>query len=509
MALRALKPIRTMVVVLGDQLNDELATFDQFDSDQDVIVQMEVKEEATYIPQHKLRIAFFFAAMRHFRDEQTRKGRTVHYSEIGDPDNRQSIAAEVRRSINQLQPKTVLVTEPGDWRVKRALEGQGVTIVPDTSFLCSTKAFSAFLEEHPRPIMETFYRHMRRQTGYLMDRRGQPVGKQWNFDRDNRSSYSRNSPAIPKRRSFAPDDVTRKAIADVLRHFQGSPGTLASFDLPVTRDQALRTLRDFIGERLPSFGKYQDAIVEGEYLLFHSHLSGALNLHLLNAKEVLDASLDASSDVPLNSLEGFVRQILGWREFVRGIYWAKMPTYADENALEADLSMPRFYWTGATDMRCLAEAISHTIAHAYAHHIERLMVLGLYALLLGVRPYDVHRWHMSMFLDAIDWVSLPNTLGMSQHGDGGVIGTKPYVASGSYINRMSNHCGKCRYKPTQAIGDDACPFTTLYWDFLDRHRTRFSRNPRMQPQYRNLDRKSADEMRAIRHRANNLKARAI
>lgn len=499
------RPVRTLILVLGDQLNDRLAPFNAFDASADAIVQMEVKEEASYIPQHKRRIAYFFAAMRHFRDEQRIKGRNVHYSQITDPENRHSFESELTRQIDRLRPQRVVVTEPGDWRVKQTLSKLGVEILPDASFLCSSSDFEAFLDKHQRPILETFYRHMRRQTGYLMDRKGDPVGRQWNFDQDNRAPY-RNGPPIPRRRSFTPDDVTRSAIADVEKVFSTSPGSLANFDLPVTRSQSFRDLKDFVGERLPSFGKYQDAMVGGEYLLFHSHLSAALNLHMVFPAEVLAAALDNSVDVALNSLEGFVRQILGWREFVRGIYWSRMPAYADENALDADLPMPQFYWTGATDMRCLSEAISHTIHYAYAHHIERLMVLGLYALLLGVRPYDVHRWHMSMFLDAIDWVSLPNTLGMSQHGDGGIIGTKPYVASGNYINRMSDHCKQCRYDPTKSVGDDACPFTTLYWDFLARHQKRFADNPRMKPQYRNLDRKTPNELRAIRHRADNLKS---
>jgi deoxyribodipyrimidine photolyase-related protein len=238
----------------------------------------------------------------------------------------------------------------------------------------------------------------------------------------------------------------------------------------------------------------------GQPFLYHAVLSGPLNLHQLRPLEVVQSALQ-NTTAPLNALEGFTRQIIGWREFVRGIYWQRMPHYAEANALDAELPMPKFYWTGETDMRCLAEAIGHTIDHAYAHHIERLMVLGLFAMLLGVRPYDVHRWHMSMFWDAVDWVSLPNTLGMSQHGDGGIVGTKPYAASGNYIHRMSDHCRQCRFDPKKSIGEDACPFTTLYWNFLDKHRHRFAANGRMKNQYANLARKDAGELRTIRRQA--------
>ncbi len=292
----------------------------------------------------------------------------------------------------------------------------------------------------------------------------------------------------------------------VQRLFPNNPGRLDNFDLPVSGAQAKRVLEDFVIHRLASFGRYQDAMRGGEAVLFHSRLSVPLNLHMLQPRDVVEAAL-RQHDVPLNSLEGFIRQIIGWREFVRGIYWRLMPDYAERNALDADLPMPRFFWTGETDMRCLHEAIGHTIEHGYAHHIERLMVLGQFCLLLGVRPYDVHRWHISMFVDAIDWVSLPNTLGMSQHADGGTIGTKPYAASGNYINRMSDHCRHCRYDPHKSVGANACPFTTLYWDFLARHAKRFRNNRRMTFPYRNLARKDRDEVSAIQHQADTLKSR--
>jgi deoxyribodipyrimidine photolyase-related protein len=501
--------LRHLVVVLGDQLDEASSAFDGFDPARDAILQMEVREEASYVPQHKRRIAFFFAAMRHFRDDQRARGRMVHYVPLDDPCNTGSFTGEIMRHAEALRPERLIVLEPGDWRVRKALKALPLKLEmrEDRHFLCSHADFATFTGEHGRAIMETFYRRMRRRLDILVEPDGTPVGGAWNFDHDNRQPLrGPAAPPVPALRRFAVDDTTREVVAMVARAFPDNPGSLEDFALPVSRTDALTALHDFTSHRLEHFGRYQDAMRSGEPVLFHSYLSGPLNLHLLNPREVVDEALAKAAEVPLGSLEGFVRQIVGWREFVRGTYWTRMPDYAEANALEATLPMPRFYWTGDIDMHCLADAIGHTIAHAYAHHIERLMVLGLFCLLLGVRPYDVHRWHISMFWDAVDWVSLPNTLGMSQYGDGGIMGTKPYVASGRYIDRMSDHCGKCRYDPGKAVGEDACPFTTLYWDFLDRHQARFRRNPRMTNQYSNLARKDDAEMRAIRRRAAELKA---
>ncbi len=498
-------PLRHLVLVLGDQLDGDGAAFDGFDPAQDAVLMMEVREEATYIAQHRLRIAFFFAAMRHFADEQRARGRTVHYTALDDPENAGSLLAEARRQVARLRPAGLVLLEPGDWRVRQALEALDPEMREDRHFLCSGAAFGRFVEQHPRPIMEGFYRHMRRELGILMGSGGKPVGGAWNFDAENRKPLGRDAPAIPPTRPFPPDATTREVMAMVARAFPDAPGRLEGFDLPVTRAHALQALDEFVLERLPNFGRYQDAMRGTEPFLFHAMISGPLNLHLLNAREVVDAALANPAGAPLNAVEGFVRQVVGWREFVRGIYWHHMPEYAERNALDAQLPMPRFYWTGETEMRCLADAIAHTIDHAYAHHIERLMVLGLYALLLGVHPLAVHHWHMSMFRDAIDWVSLPNTLGMSQYGDGGTMGTKPYVASGNYIDRMSDHCRHCRYDPHKAVGEDACPFTTLYWDFLARHRKRFEGNHRMAQQYANLARRDPDDVLAIRRQAERLR----
>ena len=292
---------------------------------------------------------------------------------------------------------------------------------------------------------------------------------------------------------FEPDAVTREVIALVEQRFPQHPGRLASFAWPVTRAQALQSLHAFVQERLPLFGRYQDAMWPGDPWLYHAHLSAALNLKLLNPREVVAAAVAAydAGHAPLASVEGFVRQILGWREYVRGIYWTQMPGYLERNTLGADADLPDWYWTGATDMACLRDAIEQTLTHGYANHIQRLMVTGLYALMLGVQPRQVHAWYLAVYVDAVEWVELPNTLGMSQYADGGLMGSKPYVATGKYIERMSPHCKGCRYDPAQRTGESACPFTTLYWDFLMRHEATLAKNPRMALQVKNLARMNA------------------
>ena len=502
---------RHLVWVLGDQLDATSAAFDGFDPAQDAVLMVEARRAATYIPQHRAKLVLFFSAMRHFAAEQEAPGRLVHYSRLDAPGNHGTLTGAARRAMGKLGAERLIVVAPGNWRLEQSIYALQVPLEvrEDRHFLCSRSAYLNFTRTHQRPILETFYRWMRQRTGVLMDAGGKPTGGAWNFDKENRRPLPRQGgPPLPAIPAFTPDATTRDVMRLVVRAFPDAPGRLDHFALPVTRAEALHALDDFVRHRLASFGPYQDAMLSGEAVLFHSALSTALNQHLLSPREVVDAVVPNPAGAPLNSVEGYVRQIIGWREFAHGTYWRHMPRYAAMNALDADLPMPRFYWTGETDMRCMAESIRHTIDHAYAHHIERLMVLGLFALLLGVRPYDVHRWHMSMFRDSVDWVSLPNALGMGQHADGGIMGTKPYIASGNYINKMSDYCGKCRYDPRKTVGDDACPFSTLYYDFLDRHKTRFARNARMRTQYLNLARKSVAEMKAIRRRAELIKSQA-
>lgn len=505
---------KNLVLVLGDQLWHKSPALEFADTEDDCIVIIEASEEASYIPQHKIRLVLFFSAMRHFRNELRARGYSVIYSALDSPDNRGAIGAELKRRIEELEPERVVCLEPGDHRVRTMIEDtcrqSGILskFVSDTHFLSSLKDFRVHEEGRQSLVMEYFYREMRRRTGVLMRDDG-PEGGQWNYDSDNREAFGKSGPPdIKAPRRFRSDSITDEVITLIEQRFPDAPGKLDSFDYPVTHARARDALRDFIDHRLTQFGRYQDAMAVGYPYLYHSRISSSLNLHLLDPREAIRAALRAYEDgnAELNSVEGFVRQILGWREFVRGIYWTRMPEYAERNALDADLDVPAFMWTGETDMRCIQESVGQLIDHAYTHHIQRLMVLGLFNMLLGARPYDVHRWHMSMYADAIDWVSLPNILGMSQYGDGGLIGTKPYTASGNYINRMSDYCASCRFNPDKATGDDACPFTTLYWDFLSRNRNRLKSNHRMKFQFRNLDRKKETDRRAIRKRADKLKA---
>lgn len=510
--------VRHLVVVLGDQLDRNAAVFDDFDPAQDRIWMAEAASEATVVWSHQARIALFLSAMRHFRDALRRRGWTVEYRALDDDGHSGTLAGELAAALRTLQPERVRATLPGEHRVLGLLRdaathaGTPLDILPDRHFLCSPEAFAAWAADRKELRMEYFYRLMRREHGVLLEPDGGPVGGKWNFDADNREAFDpEGPPAVPPPVGFRPDTVTREVLRLVADRFGDHPGRLDAFDWPVTRRQALRALRDFVAHRLPDFGRWQDAMWLRDPAhspwLFHSRLSAALNLKLLDPREVIAAAVTAWQEgaAPLASVEGFVRQILGWREYVRGVYWQFMPEYLDRNALAADRALPAFYWTGETDMVCLREAIGQTLDTGHAHHIQRLMVTGLYALLLGVHPAELHRWYLAVYVDAVEWVELPNTLGMSQYADGGVMASKPYAASGRYIARMSNYCEVCRFRPGQAEGPDACPLTTLYWDFLARHRDRLAGNRRMAFQLANLRRKPADELARIRKAARRIR----
>ena len=511
--------MRNYVLVLGDQLDHDSAAFDGFDAARDAVWMAEVEEEATYLKQHKLRIAVFFSLMRHFRDEVKQAGREIHYhAQTADrsEDRGRSFREVLRKDVRKHRPEKLVVVHPGDHRVLTDLRAEAEDLgVPlevreDRHFLCSTDDFEAWADSRRGGLlMESFYRHMRAKTGLLMDG-GEPAGGQWNLDHDNRETFDRTGPGDPPGPlAFEPDETTRKVIAMVAERYAGHPGSLDRLVLPATRAQAKAMLDHFIVEQLPQFGTYEDAMWTDHHFLYHSRLTVPLNLKLLNPRECVEAAADAyeAGDVPLNSAEGFVRQILGWREFVRGIYWRFMPEYADRNGLDTHAELPDFYWTGDTDMRCVQSAMAGVVQHGYTHHIQRLMVLGNLSLNLGVHPLKFHEWHVEMYLDSVDWASLPNTLGMSQHGDGGVVGTKPYCASGNYIHKMSNFCGDCRYNYKKSVGGDACPQTVFYWDFLARHEDRFARNSRMKFQIANVRRKrDKGELDAVRAKAGEIRA---
>lgn len=512
--------MRHLVLVLGDQLNHRSAAFDGFDADADVIWMAEVHEENTHVWCHKLRIAWFLSCMRHFRDEAQREGRTIEYHELepqASADRGHSFAAVLQADIERLKPEKLIVVEPGDFRVREQLQSAAdacdiqIEIRPDRHFYCSIEEFREYADGRNSLLLEYFYRELRKKHDILMTDQKQPEGGQWNFDHDNRESFGRSGPQdVPPQKSFRPDATTKQVIALVKERFPDHPGNLDHFTMPVTRRQARTFLSHFIEQLLPDFGRWEDAMWTDEAFLYHSRLSAPLNIKLLSPRECVDAAVHAyrTGTAPLNSVEGFVRQILGWREFIRGVYWLKMPDYADMNHFDHQSRLPSFFWDGDTEMNCLRQSMQHVLDHGYSHHIQRLMVLGNFAQLWGAHPKLFHDWHMAMYLDAIDWVSLPNTLGMSQHGDGGIVGTKPYCSSGNYINKMSNFCKGCRYDYKKRTGEDACPFTTLYWEFMDRNYDRLKDNARMKFPIRNVEklRTRHEEMDAIRARASELRA---
>ncbi|WRQ88412.1 cryptochrome/photolyase family protein [Actomonas aquatica] len=503
---------RHLVLVLGDQLDEASAAFDGFDADQDGVAMMEVAAESTHVWSSKIRIALFLSAMRHFRDRLREKDDwPVEYVELDDRANTQALDSEVERLVRRHHAQKLIAVETGDWRVEQQLQaaakraGVELELREDRHFFSSREDFRVHAKGRKQLRLEYFYRELRKRHGVLIDDEGKPEGGEWNYDADNRESFGKDGPPADMKApmSFAPDAVTQEVIALVERRFGDHPGNLSHFDWPVTTEQARRALTDFIKHRLPQFGRYQDAMWTEEPWLFHSRISAAMNLKLLPPREVVDAAVEAyrRGDAPLAATEGFVRQILGWREYVRGLYWLEMPDYVERSALRAKEALPEFYWTGRCEMRCLRDALGQTLERGYAHHIQRLMVTGLYGLLLGIDPRKLHEWYLAVYVDAVEWVELPNTMGMSQFADGGRMASKPYVATGKYIQRMSNYCAGCAFDPAEAVGEKACPFTTLYWDFLERHETLLRGNRRMQFQVRNLDRLSDERRRAIRERA--------
>ena len=501
--------LRAMVIVLGDQLDLEAAAFDDFDPARDAVWMAEVAQESTHVWSSQPRTALFLSAMRHFAQALREAGRPLHYTALDAAGNRGTLAAQLQADIERLRPQRLVMTAPGDWRVLQAMRGVAeaaclpLDIREDRHFFCSVRDFAAHARGRRSLRLEYFYREQRVRHRVLMDG-DQPIGGEWNFDADNREPFGPQGPGrVPPRCRYEPDEITREVIALVRERFADHPGALDDFAWPVTREQALQALYRFVDERLPRFGRHQDAMWPGEPWLFHAHIAAALNLKLIHPREAVAAAEAAyhAGKAPLASVEGFIRQILGWREYVRGIYWTQMPGYLERNALAAQEDLPAWYWSGNTDMACLRDAITQTLQHGYAHHIQRLMVTGLFALLYGVDPKQVHGWYLSVYVDAVEWVELPNTLGMSQYADGGLMASKPYVATGKYIERMSPHCAGCRYDPAQRSGARACPFTTLYWEFLMRHEALLAKNPRMALQVKNLARMDDAQKAAVVERA--------
>ncbi|MEO9066696.1 MAG: cryptochrome/photolyase family protein, partial [Caldimonas sp.] len=498
--------MRDLVLVLGDQLSAASPAFDSFDKATDAVLMIEAAGEAEHVWSHKARIAIFLAAMRHFRDELRARSITVHYIALED-DDEPTLAGRLAAALERLRPRRLRLVEAGEWRVANdvaaacATAGVSMRALDDRHFFCSRADFARWAGPHAKSLrMEFFYREMRRTHGVLLDDAGGPEGGRWNFDADNRKGWPKSPPgragpgliAAPER--FAPDALTREVIALVERRFAGNPGALADFAWPVSRSQALEALDAFVAARLANFGEHQDAMWTATPFGWHSLLSSSLNLHLLDPREVVAAAEAAyrRGDASLASAEGFIRQILGWREFMRGIYWRDMPAMAEANHLQARRPLPAWYWTGATKMACAADAVGQTLRHGYAHHIQRLMVTGLFALLAGIDPKQVAAWYLAVYVDAVEWAELPNVASMALWADGGRFTSKPYVASGAYIDRMSNYCGGCAYAPTEADAarrdKPLCPYTVLYWNFLDRHGSELGANPRTLFMMKHLER---------------------
>jgi deoxyribodipyrimidine photolyase-related protein len=508
-------------LVLGDQLDRNNPALAGLDGAVDRIVMIEAPGEASHVRSHKARIALFLSAMRHFAQSLREEGLPLDYWPL-EREGPACLADRLGLLIDARRPAAVVICEPGEWRVLAALQdlcahrGIPLRVLPDTHFLCSTEAFAVWAGTSRTLRMEHFYRMMRRRLGVLMQVDGEPEGGQWNFDADNRGTYPKTGPGeIPAPARFEPDAATREVFALVERHFPDHPGSLASFGWPVSREQALTALERFVDTRLAGFGRFQDAMWADTPFGWHALLSTSLNLKLLHPREVLDAveaawrrQQAAGGDGPLTlaGVEGFVRQVLGWREFIRGVYWLDMPGLAQANHFGHQRALPSWWWTGQTKMACLRDAIGQTMREGYAHHIQRLMLTGNFALLAGLAPAEVCAWYLAVYVDAVEWVELPNSAGMALYADGGRFTSKPYAASGAYVKRMSNHCKGCVYRPELRAGPGACPMTTLYWHFLDAHETEFAGNPRTALMTRNLVRLPDAERAAIRAHAAELLA---
>lgn len=492
-------------IIFGDQLTMGLAGLSAAAGKDDQILMMEVHDEASYVAHHKQKLVFFFSAMRHFANELVDKGYKVHYIKLTSVNSKGSFTETLQHFLKNRSFSEILITEPSEYRVFdevmqwRASLKIPVNIIEDNRFFCSRAQFKAWAANKQQLLMENFYRYLRKQTGILMTRNGKPLKGQWNFDKQNRSKVPSDL-AIPEVMRHPVDDITAEVIKLVEKRFPGNPGIAKNFNYAVSRRGAKKSLSQFVKARLANFGDYQDAMKAGEYTLFHSVISQYINVGLLLPDEVCRIAEDAynKGSILINAAEGFIRQILGWREFIRGIYWLKMPQYQSLNFLTAKRQLPDFYWSAKTNMQCMQHVIQQSLDMAQSHHIQRLMITGNFALLTGIKPAEICAWYLAIYVDALEWVELPNTLGMALFADGGVVGTKPYAASGNYINKMSSFCKNCYYDVRKKTGDRACPFNYLYWDFLERNKDKLTQNHRLTFAYKGLAAKSPAEKDAIK-----------
>eukprot|EP01047_Picozoa_sp_COSAG01_P002061 COSAG01_NODE_52_length_31456_cov_125.226648_19_plen_517_part_00 len=489
-----------LIFIFSDQLSLDLAPFKISHPDSASVFMCEVLDEATYVKHHKKKLAFTFSSMRHFKRDLEKLGYKVYYRYLDEPDNQGSFTTELLAHLSCHDYTRLLLTEPGEYRVlEMMLDWQKkidmtVLILNDCRFFASIDEFKTFAKDKKQLRMEYFYRYMRKKHNILMQN-NKPEGAKWNYDHDNRKPIKSNV-LVPPSKQFPVDEISQQVLDMVAKFFPDHFGELSPFYFATSSIEAEQVLDDFIEHRLPFFGLYQDAMKEGEPWLFHSHLGFYLNSGLLLAKNCIDAAVEAyqCGSVPLAAVEGFVRQILGWREFIRGIYWYKMPAYASLNYFNANLDLPEFFWTRQTDMNCLKQCISECHDHAYNHHIQRLMILGNFLLLAGIHPQAVQNWYLSVYADAYEWVELPNVIGMILFADAGAFASKPYAASASYINRMSDYCKNCAYNPKDKIGEGACPYNYLYWHFLSRHQDKLASNPRMTMIYNVLKKIHKDDL---------------
>ena len=492
-----------LVFILGDQLSSNISSLRAANKAEDIILMCEVHAEATSVKHHKKKIAFLFSAMRHFAQELERDGFKVSYVKIDHPKNTHSFETELQRALKRYSPKSILITEPSEHRVRDLIKSWNkkldcdVVTVPDDRFLCSPSEFQNWAKDRKQLRMEYFYRTLRRKYDVLMDG-DKPEGGAWNYDKDNRLP-PQTELEIPEPYMETADTVTKEVMDSVEKRFSDHFGDMLPFHYAVTRDGALKALDNFIQTRLINFGRFQDAMLSGQPWMFHSHISLYLNCGLLNPLECIRKAEIAyhEGQAPLNSVEGFIRQILGWREYVKGIYDMKMPDYVRENYLGAKRALPDFYWSAKTQMNCLKHCVTETRQNAYAHHIQRLMVLGNFALIAGLHPDEVNEWYHLVYADAYEWVELPNVTGMVLFADGGILASKPYAASGAYINKMSNYCSSCSYKVRVKNGPKACPFNYLYWNFMIENQEKLAVNPRMAMPYRTLEKMDAAKHLAI------------
>ena len=494
-------PNPQLILVLADQLGMNNPALCDARPGIDRVLLAEVAEEACYVRHNRHKIVLLFSAMRHFADALRAQGFEVIYYRLSD--DIASLEAAVARATTACDIKHLRVCSPGEFRLWHAMSGWAaslgiaVDVLDDSRFLSSLADFNRWAEGRKQLRMEYFYRDMRKRYGILLDD-GEPVGGKWNYDADNRVGW-RNQVAIPERPDITPDAITEQVIAEVTEAFPDNPGDLRQFRLAVIHADAEQQFEWFCQYALAHFGTYQDALVEESPWVFHSLISMYLNCGLLEPLAVCQRVEQAfrSGECSLSAAEGFIRQVLGWREYVRGIYWRFMPEYAEHNTFEAARPLPDFFWTASTDMRCLSKALEQSLDLGYAHHIQRLMVIGNFALLAGLNVKAVCDWYLAVYVDAYEWVELPNTAGMALHADFGVMASKPYAASGKYIQKQGNHCKQCRYNPAKTTGDEACPYNSLYWHFIDRHSSYLEKNARMGLILANWRKRDESEKRAI------------